>query len=187
MNDLSGFLPDRSIFILLSFQMEHTLYILGKITKTHGYDGTVVIVSSGLFHDESESLKNLFVVIDGLYVPFPVEDFVMITNSLAHVNLEFVDNLTEARKLIGCDTYSDLPQKKQDTDEKSEQLIGFTVHDSNYGKIGVVQKIEDYNGNIVMNIKDGKKETLISMFPELVTNIDDVAKRLFIEAPEGYF
>ena len=167
--------------------MKQTLYQLGKITKTHGYNGTVALVSDGPLDDESESLKEIFVVVDGLYVPFPVEDFVLLTDTLAHIKLEFVESQNEAQKLTGCEVYSITPASKQKTNQESEQWLGFTVHDANYGKVGIIRKIEDYKGNIVMHVSDGKKETLISMYPELVTNIDEVAKILYINAPEGYF
>jgi len=167
--------------------MEQTLYPLGKITKTHGYNGTVVLVSKGRFDDELESLRLLYVIIDGLYVPFPVEEIALLSDTLAHVRLEFADNQNEALKLVGCQVSTDVPLLKQEKVAESQRWNGFTVLDSNYGKVGVIRKIDNYNGNTVMQIMDGKKEILISMFPELVTAIDEVEKILHITAPEGYF
>ena len=111
----------------------------------------------------------------------------MLTDTLAHIKLEFIDNQNEALKLTGCAAYSVIHPRKQKTNTQSEQWKGFTVVDANYGKVGVIRKIDDYKGNAVMQIIDGKKETLISMYPELITNIDKVAKVLYITAPEGYF
>ena len=167
--------------------MEHTLHLLGKIIKTHGYNGTLVLISDKLFDDELDRLKEMFVVIDGLPVPFPVEKLVLLTDTSLHLKLEFVDNQNEAIKLIGCEVYTDIPSHKQEADTELEQLIGFTVKDSKYGIVGIIQKIEDYKGNIVIHVMDGEKETLISMSPELVTSIDNVVKILHITAPEGYF
>jgi len=163
------------------------LYPLGKISKTHGYSGTVVLVSDQPLDDDVELLKEIFVVIDGLQVPFPVKELVLLTDTSAHVQLEFVDSQTEALELIGCQVYAASDLNIPEIEAGWEQWTGFAVHDTKYGKIGVIQKIEDYNGNIVMQVMDGKKETLISLFPELITHLDQNAKIVQITAPDGYF
>ena len=164
-----------------------TLYPLGKIAKTHGYDGTVVLVSDKPLDEELESsLKELFVMIDGLQVPFHVEKFSLVTDTSAFVQLEFVSSQNEALKIIGCETYCNVPQREQETDAEMAYLIGFNVCDAKYGDVGVIQEIKDYKGNIVLQIFDGKKEILVSYYPELVSYVDNDAKILHITAPDGF-
>ena len=160
---------------------------MGRISKTHGYDGTVVLVSDSPLGDDAESLKKVFIVIDGLQVPFPVEEFLLLTDTSAHVQLEFVNNRNEALELAGCEVYSAIAHSKQKIGDGLKRWIGFAVHDYKYGNIGVIRGIEDYSGNIVLQIIDGGSETLISLYPELVTKIDDDAKILHIKAPDGIF
>ena len=167
--------------------MEYKLYPLGKIIKTHGYNGVLVLVSDSCLDDKSENLNEVFLVIDGLHVPFPVRELVLISDTLAHVKLEFADDQNEAIKLVGCGVYVDKPLCRRKIQSELERWVGFTVNDSIYGKVGVVKKVENYRGNVVMQVMDGKKEILISMYPELVTSIDEIAKKLFISAPNGYF
>ena len=164
------------------------MYPLGKIAKTHGYGGTLVVVNNAGLGDLNPGTF-LFVVIDGLHVPFRVEDFDLITNTSAHVQLGLVSCQEDAKKLVGCELFSEIAPRVQEdeTEANFEQWTGFTVHDTKYGKAGIVQKIENYNGNIVMQLIDGKKETLISIYPELVISSDNVAKTLYITAPDGYF
>ena len=160
---------------------------MGRITKTHGYNGTVVLVSDQPFDDDVERLDEIFVVIDGLQVPFPVEELVLLTDTLAHVQLEFVSNQEEAIELLGCQAYAASDVHSQEMEAGWEQWIGCTVHDAKFGKIGIIRKIEDYKGNVVMQVMDGKKETLISLFPELIISMDQNAKIVYINAPDGYF
>ena len=163
------------------------LYPLGRISKTHGYNGTVVLVSDRTLDDELEQLEEMFVLIDGLQVPFPVEELMLLTDTSAHVQLEFVDNQKEAQRLVGCELYTAITPRKQEKVAGLEKWIDFAVHDAKYGKVGVIRNIEDYKGNTVIQVVDGDKEVLISLYPELVTNIDHHAKILHITAPEGYF
>jgi ribosomal 30S subunit maturation factor RimM len=161
---------------------------LGRITKTHGYNGALVLVSERHFHDDLEDcLDELFVVIDGLQVPFPVKELTLLTDTSARVRLEFVDNRDEALKLTGCELYAAVDFSKPEPEMGLEQWKGFSVHDSKYGKIGVVQEIEDYNGNMIMQVMGGDREILISLFPELVTRIDADSNILYINAPDGCF
>ena len=167
--------------------MTSDIYPLGRITKTHGYNGTVVLVSDQTIDDELEQLEELFVLIDGLKVPFPVEELVLLTDSSAHVRLEFVDNQNEALRLVGREVYAAVTPREQETEKGLEQWIDFAVYDTKYGKVGIIRNIEDYKGNIVMQVMDGDRETLISLYPELVNNIDHHQKILHIAAPDGYF
>lgn len=165
----------------------NSLYPLGRISKTHGYNGTFVLIADQLLDDNLENLSEIFVMIDGLIVPFPVEELVLTGDTQAHVKLEFVNDQNEASGLVGCEVYTDITYHAPEIETGLEQWIGFTVHDTAYGNIGTIGQIEDYNGNIVLQVMDGDKETLISLFPELVTKIDDDLKILYITAPEGYF
>ena len=162
-------------------------HLLGKITKTHGYNGTMVLVSEIPLDESAERLDEIFVVIDGLQVPFPVKNLELLTDTSAHVQLEFVDNRDHALQLVGCEAYTTFAACTPEPEEVSEQWIGFTVHDANYGKIGTIRKIEDYNGNMVMQVMDGDKETLISLHRELIVGIDIHAEVLHVALPEGYF
>ena len=126
-------------------------------------------------------------LIDGIQVPFPVEELVLLTDTSAHVQLEFVDNQKEALELVGCQMYAAIDVRIQKIQAEEEQWTGFELFDTRYGKIGYIQKIENYNGNRVMHVMDGNSEILISLYPELVTDINYAAKSLLITAPEGYF
>jgi 16S rRNA processing protein RimM len=155
----------------------------------HGYNGTVVLVSDRVLNGDPERLEEVFVVIDGLQVPFPVEELTLLTDTSAHLRLEFVENQNEALGLIGCEVFAEVaPYEEHDMEAGPEPWIGFTVHDTGgYGKIGVIRGIEDYSGNIVMQVMDGDRETLLSLYPELVTGVNSHAKILYIAAPDGYF
>jgi len=167
--------------------MKNGLYPLGKISKTHGYMGVLLVVSDKHIHDDLEEINEIFLIIDGLYVPFPVIEFKLLTDTSAHVKLEFVNNQTDATKLTGCEVFTTFKPNDQEIESVFEKWIGFTVHDSKHGNVGIIQAIEDYKGNIVIRIIEENKEILISFFPELVSRIDEKAKILYIESPDGYF
>lgn len=147
----------------------------------------MVLVSDRTLDDDLERLEEVFVVIDGLPAPFPVEELVLLTDTSAHLHLEFVDSQNEASELIDCEVFTTIAPGKQEPEPAGlEQWTGYTAHDTRYGKIGVIANIEDYKGNVVMQVIDGDRETLISLYPEMIARIDRHAKNLFITAPDGY-
>ncbi len=167
--------------------MNQSLHSLGYLSKTHGYNGTLVLVSEQSLNDDLENLSEVFIVIDGLPVPFPVMELALLTDTSAHLLLEFINNRNDALTLVGCEVYAEVACHNSSTEVGLEQWIGFAVHDVTQGNIGAIKQIEDYNGNIVLQVMDGDKEILISLYPELVTKIDNKTKTLYIAAPDGYF
>ena len=167
--------------------MNNLLHPLGKIVKTHGYSGMLMLVSNDILDEESETLKKIFVVVDGLSVPFQVEELTLLTGTSAYLKLEFIDTKEEAFKFVNYEVSSEIVSQEPNTDTSLEQLIGFAIYDVRHGNIGIIRRVEDYKGNIVLQVMDGEKETLISLFPELVTNINENAKTIHIVAPDGYF
>ncbi len=163
-----------------------SLQLIGKFTKTHGYTGALILVSEDIPMDALAELRELFVVIDGLYVPFPIEELTLRTDTSALVKLEFVDDLTTASDLVACEVYADIIYNEQ-KEAGWEQWLGYTVHDAKYGNIGIIRNIEDYNGNMVLQMMDGNREILISLFPGLISNVNQKTKTLYMTAPEGYF
>jgi 16S rRNA processing protein RimM len=165
-----------------------SLQHIGKISKTHGYNGSLILVSDQDLHDDMENLHEIFIIIDGLAVPFPVEELILRSNTSAQLKLEFVNNPEEASILLGCKACADVKVAEKKTDTEWEKWTGYIAHDRIYGKIGKIKGVEDYNGNVVLQIiRTTGEELLISFFPELITEIDDARKILFIASPEGYF
>ncbi len=156
---------------------------LGKFSKTLGYQGELLLILDQLF--DFEMLDEIFVMIDGLDVPFPLEEFDLRTDTTAVVKLEFIDTLEQASELVGREVLTDIAIEVEEPE--SEEWIGYTVYDVRHGEIGIIQAIEDFNGNIVMQIRRAKEEFLIAYFPELIAEVNVESKTIYINAPDGYF
>ncbi|MDR2038757.1 MAG: hypothetical protein LBQ60_12615 [Bacteroidales bacterium] len=166
---------------------KEALHQLGKISKAHGFSGELILVSEHQLDDSMENLSEIFIVVDGLLVPFPVEEFSLRSDTSAQVKLEFVDSLDETFELLGCDVYADIPYQKEEQKQEWEKWIGFTLRDDRFGEIGIIVQIEDFKGNIVLQVVKDHKEILISLFPELIISVDKQAKVLHVRTPDGYF
>ena len=167
--------------------MNQSLYKSGKISKAHGHGGALIIIFDRPLDADAEELREIFVKIDGLLVPFPVEDFEIRSDTSACVKLEFVDNSDIASELVGNEVHTETECDDFSSTAEPEYPIGFSVHDMALGNIGIIRQIENYNGNIVLQVMDGEKEKLISLYPELIAKTDYENKILHIVIPDGYF
>ena len=165
--------------------MTRDLHLLGKISKSHGRNGTMVLVSDSQLDDLVEELNEVFVSIDGLQTPFPVRDISLLTNTSARIQLEFVNNRSEALEITGRCVYADIVLPDKPLQAEFEQWLDYTVRDHKAGDIGVIRKIVNFNSNVVIQVIDGAKEILLSFYPELVTDVDHENKILYIKAPDG--
>lgn len=161
-------------------------YYLGKITKTHGFKGNLIL---HLETDEPElynNLESVFIEKDGILVPFFFE-FAQ-PYSQGKLLVKFEDTPPEeAEKLVNrpiylpLDTLPDL----EGTDFYYHEIIGFQVIDENRGDIGTIENINDSGMQALFEIKFGDKDLLIPIVEEWILDVNREEKFIKIKTPEG--
>jgi len=162
---------------------------LGTITKTHGIKGRVVLKLDRLSSDDILKMELVFIEIDGLPVPFFIQEFEEKTADT--LILAFEDIVTEESAIGLID--SKLYIKKNDvrlnnTPNEINQLFnlkGYTVIDIEIGELGILQDILDIEMNPLLKIVIKKKEILLPVQNEFITTIDSKNKILFVNTPAG--
>ena len=126
----------------------------------------------------------LILEVDGILVPFFMEEYRFRSDSTALVKFEDIDTQDRARELTNCDVY--FPRELSDNDEEEISwsfLVGFSIIDDESGKnVGTIANIDDNTMNILFELEDG---TLIPASEELITDIDKDNKTITIALPEG--
>jgi 16S rRNA processing protein RimM len=104
------------------------------------------------------------------------------------VSLEGVSDRTAAEKLQSSAVYADrneLPSLDEDEYYISD-IIGNQVLLANGEPVGTVRSILDTGGNSLMVVaRAGASEALIPMVPEIVISVDQEARIVVIDPPEG--
>lgn len=161
--------------------------LLGTLSKPHGYKGHMVLIAENSLPDDFESWESVFVEIDGLLVPFFLEEVNHNFNDSAIIQFEDLGNIDLIAELLHCQVYAPLKQfrRKRSRSFEITDLKGFQVIDNKYGNIGIVDEVVDYNQNLVLSIVKDKKEILIPAQEPIIEKIDKVEKIIYINAPEG--
>ena len=159
------------------------VYKIGRIGKAHGVKGEVSFNFDDDVFDRVEA-EYLILEVDGILVPFFMEEYRFRSDSTALVKFEDIDTQERARELTNCDVY--FPRDLADDEEEVltySFLVGFDIIDVNTGKkVGTIASIDESTLNILFELEDG---TLIPASEELITDIDKNNKTITIALPEG--
>lgn len=161
-------------------------FLFGKIIKTHGFKGELIISVGFPIADISEKTSYVFLEIEGLLVPFFFETVAGSGNSL-NVKFEDVNTEEKSRSLCGCSIWvpKELMPKKLKTHIEISGFTGFKISDKQKGEIGELKDILEMPQQQMLQITKGNKEILIPVNEEIILKIDKKKKIIFIDAPEG--
>ncbi len=152
---------------------------IGRITSKHGYKGSL-----NIFWDDDDLIPEpgdyLYVLINEKGVPFLIEEM---SKSLEIVKLQFVDSESQAEELLGLTV--GLDQNTIDEVPPQFQINGFQLISSDEQIIGIIDSLEDYPGQIMMNIICENRKILIPFVEDWIIQIDEKNRTLQMDLPEG--
>jgi len=159
------------------------VYKIGKLGKAHGVHGELSFMFDDDVFDRVDA-DYLVLDLDGILVPFFLEEYRFRTDSTALVKFCDIDTQERARELTGTDVYFPLALTDDDDIPPTlHSLVGFDIVEANTGKpIGRIASIDDSTANILFELEDGK---LIPANDDLITNIDKDKRQIVTDLPEG--
>lgn len=162
---------------------QEEVYKIGKLGKTHGVKGEISFLFDDDVFDRMDA-DYLILEIDGILVPFFIEEYRFKTDSNALMKFDGIDTQERARELTGCDVYFRRDMADEDSEHLSwAELIGYTLIDAASGaEVGTIASVDDSTINILFELEDGK---LIPASEELITNVDTSKHQIAINLPEG--
>jgi 16S rRNA processing protein RimM len=159
---------------------------IGFIKKTHGVKGELLVFFEDGLDSVIENSDYLYFEVEGLLVPFFIEEIEIRDNSSAAILFDTLDVKEKSMQYIGCKIFLDNDLLSGHTDILNPVLIkGFTVEDKKLGIIGEIIDINDFGGNYVLTVKNGRKEILIPFNDNLLVNFNEDKKRIIFDCPDG--
>ena len=163
------------------------VYKIGKLGKPHGVKGEITFAISDDVFDRVDA-DYLILDIDGILVPFFLEEYRFKNDDNVLVKFEDIDTQEQARLYTGCDVY--FPRHLSDSDEENiswAEIIGFQLEDATTGKVvGTIDHVDDSTITLLFEITtpDGR-DVLIPASPELIENVDSAQRVIKMSLPEG--
>ena len=158
------------------------VYRIGRIGKTHGVRGEVTLQFDDDVFDRVDA-EYLILEVDGILVPFFMEEYRFRSDTTALVKFCDIDNQERAHELTNCDVYFPYALTDDEAPLSLSSLVGFDIVDANNGTtVGRIANIDDQTANILFELEDG---TLIPASDELITDIKKDNKTITIALPNG--
>lgn len=170
---------------------EKNLFEIGKILKPHGVKGEItVLFKKPEFADIDNNFYFLF--LDGMYVPFFVEEFQFNSDVTARIKFRGINSIEQAMPysntviFIPNELVDDLAPSEELYHSEWDQFIGYTVFDDNASLIGTIRNVDTSTINTLFIIEKGdNEEVLIPATQDFIVKIDAPQKQLYLQLPVG--
>jgi len=164
------------------------VYQIGKLTKAHGLNGEMNFQFTDDVWDRVES-EYLICEVDGILVPFFLEEYRFRSESTALVKFEDLESADAVRFLVNSEVFLEKKyQEELGEDEVSlNYFIGFKMIDGDDNKeIGEIVDIDDNTENwlFIVERPDGE-EVMIPAHEEFIAEIKQEEKVMVMDLPIG--
>lgn len=163
------------------------VFKIGQFAKPHGIKGEIALITNSDVFDESED-PYIICEIDGILVPFFIEEYRYKTDTVVLLKLENVDNEQTAREFSNREVYYSLDEvEEQDLvgDMSWDSFVGYSVSDEKSGELGVITDVDESTINVLLRIDHKGEEWLLPAAEELILSADHENRHLVVSLPEG--
>ena len=163
------------------------VYKIGLFNKPHGIHGELQFTFTDDIFDRVDC-DYLICLLDGIFVPFFIEEYRFRSDYTALVKLEGIDTAERARMFTNVEVY--FPVKHAEEAEDGELswnfFVGFRMEDVRHGELGEVVEVDTTTVNtlFVVEQEDGE-ELLVPAQEEFIVEINQEKKLITVELPEG--
>lgn len=161
------------------------VFKIGVINKPHGVKGEVSFTFTDDIFDHVDC-DYLILLMDGILVPFFMEEYRFRSDNVALVKFEDIDTAEEARRFTNVEVY--FPKKFMDEQEDVTSwnfFIGFRVEDVHHGYLGEITDVDDTTINVLFSIEKDGEELLLPAHEEFIIDLDRKKKVMKVDVPDG--
>lgn len=163
------------------------VYKIGIFNKPHGIHGELSFTFTDDIFDRADC-DYLICLLDGIFVPFFIEEYRFRSDSTALVKLEGVDSAERARMFTNVEVY--FPVEHVEEAEVGELswnfFVGFHMEEVNHGVLGEIIEVDDSTANplFVVELLNGE-ELLVPAQEDFIIGVDADNKNITVDLPEG--
>lgn len=164
------------------------VFKIGMFNKPHGVKGEISFTLTDDIFDRVDG-EYLICLLDGIFVPFFMEEYRFRSDTTALVKLERVDTAEQARKFTNVEVY--FPKKFAEADDSDDiptwnYFVGFEVNDIHHGRLGEIVAVDDSTMNVLFAIeREDGEEILLPAHEEFIVKIEKKKRVVTVDVPEG--
>ncbi len=162
---------------------------IGKIARTHGFDGTLKIIPLGNYPERFKKLKKVTVSwAAGRKVQQMEVERTRIANNQVYIKLKEIPSREDAQAYQGG--FLQVPEEEVWPLPEGHyyyfQLEGLQVVDEEKGRMGVLTEVLETGANNVYVVKrENKRDLLLPAIPQVIKKIDLEQKTMHVQLLPG--
>ena len=162
---------------------------IGVFNKPHGIQGELAFTFTDDVFDRSEC-PYIVCEIDGIFVPFFIEEYRFRGETTALMKLEDIDTENDARAFVNLEVYFPKSYIGNDGDGElsapGDFFLHYSVYDTDKGYLGHIVDVDMSTTNVLFVVeRENGEELLIPATDDLVVSVDEKAKKIEMNIPEG--
>jgi len=162
------------------------VYKIGIFNKPHGIHGELQFTFTDDIFDRTDC-DYLICSLDGIFVPFFIEEYRFRSDSTALVKLEKIDSAERARMFTNVDVYFPVKyaEEAEDADLSWNFFIGFQMTDIHHGFLGKIIDVDTTTVNTLFVVEYNETELLVPAQEDFIVNINQTDKEMEVDLPDG--
>lgn len=162
---------------------EEEVFKIGQLGKPHGVKGEVSFSFTTDVWDRVDA-DYLVLMIDGILVPFFLEEYRFRGEHSALLKFEGKDSIEDIQDIVGAEVYFpySLTPDDDDSDYTWGYFEGFRVVDDNAGDLGVISRVDESTVNVLFELESGM---LIPAVESFISDIDHEGRVIHMHLPDG--
>ncbi len=158
---------------------------IAQVLKSNGTDGEILLGLRDILPEDIDREEPVFIVFDGLPVPFFILSLSARGRNRALVRLNDIRTLEDAEEVVGRPVYVSADTYSLE-DDGPASLVGWTLEDAAGNPCGTISDYEDIPGNTCLYVARPDGSTaLVPLHEDLVIAMDGEARVLRMEIPQG--
>lgn len=161
---------------------ENEVYKIGVLNKPHGVHGEISFTFTDDVWDRVEC-EYLICRIDGILVPFFLEEYRFRSEQTALVKFDGMDTVEAVRPMTGVEVFFPYSLTPDEAPEEYtwSYFTGFQIEDQSAGLLGTIDHVDDSTQNVLFCVGD----LLLPAVEEFIVDIDHTNRRVVMNLPEG--
>ena len=170
---------------------------IAQVLKSNGTDGELVLGFREIAPEDINLNEPVFIIFDGLPVPFYIESFAKRGNTKALVRLTDICSMEDVEEIAGKPVYieaENLPEMSLEEDGYAA-LVGWMVltpenaddMDSDIYEVGEITDFIDIPNNPCIEVETENGAIMIPLHEDLILSLDPEYQEIIMQIPAGLF
>ncbi|MGL4293989.1 MAG: ribosome maturation factor RimM [Bacteroidales bacterium] len=159
---------------------------IGQFNKPHGLSGELSFTFTDDVFDRTDC-PYIVCDIDGIFVPFFIEEYRFRTDTTALMKLIDVDSAEEGRMFTNLDVYfpKSFVREEEAMQGGKDFFLNYQVIEADHGYLGDIKEVDDSTANVLFVIEKEGEQILVPAVDEFVIKLDEKKKIIYMKLPEG--